>query len=85
MLRLEYERKQRGWTQSDVARRVAELTGASCRLRLQTIISRLELKQTKPTEAELAVLAHVFQISPPWVLLQHVVVVAKDVDEQVPV
>lgn len=78
MLRLTYERKARKWSQGEVARRAALLLGRWSRLRLQSIISRLELSQTKPTEQELEALAAIFEVQPPFVLLRQIAFVPAD-------
>lgn len=72
MLRLEFERKNRRWTQTDVARRVESLLGNTSRLRLQTFISRAELGQICLTDEELAALAEIFHVSPAFMLLRPV-------------
>jgi transcriptional regulator with XRE-family HTH domain len=83
MLRLTFERKRRGWSQSDAAERAASLLGPDTRLRLQTTISRIELGLTTPSEAELEALATIFDVSPAFKLLCHVDVVASEIEEPV--
>lgn len=69
MLRLAYERHKRGWSQTEVGRLVKHVGGHHCEFS-QEKVSLFELGQRKPTEPELAALAHLFQISPAFVLLK---------------
>ena len=81
-LRLTHERRKRGWSQAELARRVKECGGPS-RLSHQAGISFLEVGHLTPTDAELDMFGHIFEISPAFVLLKPVAV--QDPDERVAV
>ena len=71
LLRARFERQRRNWTLKQTAF-FSTLT--------PTEISLIETGRLKPTDAQLAKLAHAFRIAPPSVLLKPVAVV--DPDEQ---
>jgi transcriptional regulator with XRE-family HTH domain len=79
-LRLTHERRKRGWTQAELARRVKECSGPS-RLSHQAGISFLEVGHVTLTDAELEMFGQIFGVSPAFVLLKPIAV--QDPDERV--
>jgi len=73
VLRLQYERLKRGWTQSDLAREAGVLS--------QREISLIERGRLLPTPADLEELSNALQLGPASVLLKEVTIVLPELEE----